>query len=155
VIEVPSKSLEGKPPSRCVSTDGVNVLNYIRLRKASSTSSEGVEEKIEENKDVDQGAATNRVDDRKAMDQSEIATTVEDKSQSRETDSFREKPKAAISKRSKRSDDPISWYGILVPQSLRNAQKSFTTAIEGSVPQLTDVMIEMRDVELKIHNLRK
>ncbi|KAL1987734.1 hypothetical protein VTN96DRAFT_2574 [Rasamsonia emersonii] len=54
-----------------------------------------------------------------------------------------------------RSDDPLSWYGILVPPSLKNAQRSFTEAIEGNIPKLASVIHEMRQVEEHVHKLRK
>ncbi|KAJ5692195.1 hypothetical protein N7462_001618 [Penicillium macrosclerotiorum] len=53
-----------------------------------------------------------------------------------------------------RSDDPIHWYGILVPTSLRTAQKSFTEAIQTEVPELAAVTVEMRKMERKIAQLR-
>lgn len=54
-----------------------------------------------------------------------------------------------------RSDDPISWYGILVPSSLKSAQRSFIEAVDGSVPQIVSVMKEMRCVEEMVYELRK
>jgi hypothetical protein len=50
--------------------------------------------------------------------------------------------------------DPLSWYGVLVPQSLRSAQKSFTTVIEG-FPELVSVVYEMRILEREISGLRE
>lgn len=52
------------------------------------------------------------------------------------------------------SDDPIHWYGILVPASLRNAQRSFTEGVQSQVPELAGVILEMRATEQKITNLR-
>ncbi|KAF3390196.1 hypothetical protein F1880_008961 [Penicillium rolfsii] len=52
------------------------------------------------------------------------------------------------------SDDPIHWYGILVPPSLRAAQKSFTEAIQSSVPDLAGAIVEMRALEERISQLR-
>lgn len=52
------------------------------------------------------------------------------------------------------SDDPIYWYGILVPTSLRTAQKSFTEAIQGQVPDLAGTIVEMRALEQKISQVR-
>ncbi|KAJ5819820.1 hypothetical protein N7474_005411 [Penicillium riverlandense] len=54
-----------------------------------------------------------------------------------------------------RSSDPIHWYGILTPLSLRNAQTSFTGAVETQVPGLAAVVVEMRAVEDEISQLRK
>lgn len=53
-----------------------------------------------------------------------------------------------------RSADPIHWYGILVPQSLRRAQTSFTGAIDNQVPDLASTTIEMRALEQQIRKLR-
>jgi hypothetical protein len=53
-----------------------------------------------------------------------------------------------------RSDDPIYWYGILVPPSLRNAQKSFTEGVQTQVPELAGTIVEMRALEQRITQLR-
>jgi hypothetical protein len=50
--------------------------------------------------------------------------------------------------------DPIHWYGILVPQSLRRAQESFTNAIDNEVPDLASTTVEMRALEQQINQLR-
>lgn len=53
-----------------------------------------------------------------------------------------------------RSADPIYWYGILVPQSLRRAQDSFVNAIDHQVPDLASTTVEMRALEQQISQLR-
>lgn len=53
-----------------------------------------------------------------------------------------------------RSSDPLTWYGILVPPSLRSAQKSFTEAIEKQVPALASVVAEMQAVEKEVDRAR-
>ncbi|OQE37260.1 hypothetical protein PENCOP_c010G06664 [Penicillium coprophilum] len=63
-----------------------------------------------------------------------------------------ENPKPAPKKC--RSADPIHWYGILVPQSLRRAQDSFVTAIDNQVPDLASTTVEMRALEQQISQLR-
>ncbi|KAJ5472531.1 hypothetical protein N7530_006532 [Penicillium desertorum] len=62
------------------------------------------------------------------------------------------KPKS-VSKKF-RSADPIHWYGILVPQSLRRAQDSFANAIDNQVPDLASTTVEMRALEQQINQLR-
>lgn len=54
-----------------------------------------------------------------------------------------------------RTDDPISWYGILVPPSLRQAQTSFTEASENEIPNIASVVKEMQYLESLIHDLRE
>ncbi|KAL4885040.1 hypothetical protein BJY04DRAFT_158553 [Aspergillus karnatakaensis] len=58
-------------------------------------------------------------------------------------------------RKKKRTLDPIRWYGILVPPSLRSAQKSFTEAVEASIPELASTVTEMRVAEKEILRLRK
>ncbi|KAL1630568.1 hypothetical protein SLS54_000439 [Diplodia seriata] len=52
-------------------------------------------------------------------------------------------------------DDPIRWFGILVPPALRNAQGRFIQAVEGPVPELVDLAAEMRELEIEIGRARK
>lgn len=54
-----------------------------------------------------------------------------------------------------RSLDPITWYGILVPPSLRSAQKSFAEGIDGQVPALASVVVEMRAMERDVERVRQ
>jgi hypothetical protein len=54
-----------------------------------------------------------------------------------------------------RSDDPISWYGILVPPSLRTAQTSFTESVNSDIPQLVTTINEIKQIESLIYRLRK
>jgi coiled-coil domain-containing protein 115 len=67
--------------------------------------------------------------------------------------------KAAKESRSARKqflfEDPLSWYGILVPQSLRSAQRSFTAASDEFIPELVSVITEMRLVEERVNTVRK
>ncbi|KAF4254586.1 hypothetical protein KXW28_005198 [Aspergillus fumigatus] len=62
-----------------------------------------------------------------------------------ESDSPKERP---------RFSDPIHWYGILVPPSLRSAQRSFTEAVEQYLPKLASVVVEMQTVEREVERLR-
>ncbi|KAL5358170.1 hypothetical protein BJX96DRAFT_36896 [Aspergillus floccosus] len=72
--------------------------------------------------------------------ESEYTTTSESKSKSKT------KP---------RSSDPLRWYGILVPPSLRSAQKSFTAAVEGHLSELANVTVEMQSAEKEIARVRE
>ena len=51
--------------------------------------------------------------------------------------------------------DPLNWYGVLVPPSLRAAQNSFTSAVEDQIPQLLSVQSEMAGLEVQIRQLRR
>lgn len=53
--------------------------------------------------------------------------------------------------------DPIRWFGILVPQTLRQAQASFNDAIldSQSLPKAMTSSRRMREVEVEIRKIRK
>ncbi|OCK88210.1 uncharacterized protein K441DRAFT_669479 [Cenococcum geophilum 1.58] len=51
--------------------------------------------------------------------------------------------------------DPIRWFGILLPQALRNTQRSFADAVEGPVVNLVTLTKELRSLEIEIGRLRK
>ena len=53
-----------------------------------------------------------------------------------------------------KSTNPLRWFGVLIPPSLRAAQGSFTSAVEGPVPALVNVIAEMREVESQVNKLR-
>ncbi|KAF7192817.1 Coiled-coil domain-containing protein [Pseudocercospora fuligena] len=55
------------------------------------------------------------------------------------------------------TNDPIRWFGILVPPPLRQAQTSFTSAVLGddAFAQASNAARGMRDVEVDIRKLRK
>lgn len=70
-------------------------------------------------------------------------------------DEIESSTKSNTTKKKFHSDDPIHWYGILVPASLRNAQRSFTEATQSQVPELAGVIVEMRTLEQRITAIRK
>ncbi|KAG2421449.1 hypothetical protein HFD88_005424 [Aspergillus terreus] len=59
------------------------------------------------------------------------------------------------SKTKPRSSDPLRWYGILVPPTLRSAQKSFTAAVGGHLSELASVTAEMQLAEREIAHVRE
>lgn len=51
--------------------------------------------------------------------------------------------------------DPIHWYGILAPMSLRQAQSQAVHAVQDIIPRLVSVNAEMEHVEIEIRRARK
>lgn len=51
--------------------------------------------------------------------------------------------------------DPIRWFGILVPPSLREAQSTFRQGVDDPIPKLAGLSREMRIVETEVARLRK
>ena len=56
---------------------------------------------------------------------------------------------------SKAHRDPLKWFGVLIPPSLRSSQTSFKAATLDVVPALVNVNIEMKEVEIEIRRMRK
>ncbi|KAL9111916.1 MAG: hypothetical protein Q9227_003766 [Pyrenula ochraceoflavens] len=55
----------------------------------------------------------------------------------------------------KTQKDPIHQFGILIPQTLRDAQKAFISAVTSSVPEVLNREQEMRRIEEEVSRLRK
>jgi hypothetical protein len=51
--------------------------------------------------------------------------------------------------------DPIKWFGILVPEALRQTQKHFSEAVESPLPRVANVIRQMRQLENEIGRQRK
>jgi hypothetical protein len=63
-------------------------------------------------------------------------------------------PSSTKAKPAPSNRDPLNWYGILIPPPLRQAQASFISAVESSVPQLLNTSASMHDLEARITKLR-
>lgn len=55
----------------------------------------------------------------------------------------------------KRSNDPIRWFGVLVPPALRFAQSSFVSAVSGPVSEIVAIQKELKQQEIEIGRVRK
>lgn len=62
--------------------------------------------------------------------------------------------KAEISKEELNTKDPLFWFGVLAPLSLRNSQSAFKDAV-GKILKLTTVDHEMKAMEIEIRRMRK
>lgn len=51
--------------------------------------------------------------------------------------------------------DPLTWFGILVPPALRQAQNNFKPAAEDITPQMAGVALQMKELEIEIRRTRK
>ncbi|KAI1742193.1 hypothetical protein F4680DRAFT_42626 [Xylaria scruposa] len=54
-----------------------------------------------------------------------------------------------------KSNDPIRWFGLLTPVSLRQAQTQSIRVIEHVIPRLASVNAEMAEVEIEVRRARK
>ncbi|KAM0740259.1 hypothetical protein ACQRIT_005443 [Beauveria bassiana] len=52
-------------------------------------------------------------------------------------------------------DDPIRWFGVLVPQALRDAQSHARRAVQDVIPRLASVQAEIAHVEIEVRRARK
>ncbi|KAI8231689.1 hypothetical protein K4K57_005184 [Colletotrichum sp. SAR 10_99] len=65
-----------------------------------------------------------------------------------------EKAKDAT-KATKKSNDPIRWFGILAPMPLRQAQTLSVKAVQDVIPRLVSVQAEMKHVEIEVRRAQK
>lgn len=57
--------------------------------------------------------------------------------------------------RKRKKGNPLHWFGILVPQHLRDAEATCKLGIEEAIPDMAGVATEMRRLEGEIKRLRK
>ena len=55
----------------------------------------------------------------------------------------------------KRALDPLQWFGILVPQPLRQAQADFQSAVADTTVRVLNIRNEMEELERLIHKRRE
>lgn len=60
---------------------------------------------------------------------------------------------AGLKKQSAR--DPLRWFGVLTPLSLRQTQACATEAVDQVIPRLTSLSAEMQDLEIQVRRARK
>ena len=51
--------------------------------------------------------------------------------------------------------DPLLWFGVLVPPTIKASQSSFRDAVTTTIPSLANVSKEMKDLEIEIRRTRK
>lgn len=88
------------------------------------------------------------------LPQFRIANTSTDSSAPTEVDG-EDDEKDASEEQFTRPLDPIHWFGVLVPPSLRQAQKSFNDVVTISIPRILTLSSQMREVEMEIGRTRK
>lgn len=93
-------------------------------------------------------------EDSKSEKTSKVDNGVTTESDSPVEDSISKSSVKSKAPKKSRPSDPLYWYGILVPPSLRTAQKSFADGIQNEVPALAAVVVEMRGLEDKVNKLR-
>lgn len=55
----------------------------------------------------------------------------------------------------KAAKDPLRWFGLMAPSSLRSAQKKAVSMVSTTLPSLASLDAEMREVEIEIRRARK
>lgn len=94
----------------------------------------------------------------KAADEAEGLSTEPHNAESESIDETTETKRATnnnTSTDSKATRDPLRWFGILVPSSLRSAQSTFVSAVDGAIPELATLGDSLRKQEIAIQRLRK
>lgn len=102
---------------------------------------------VERSSNKDEKKAESQVDTSESGGQATQSSEPEPLSANNTTD----KP----TKDSAKSNDPLRWFGILVPPALRTAQSTFIAAVEGPIPQLATIARDLRAQEIEIGRVRK
>lgn len=55
----------------------------------------------------------------------------------------------------KPQQDPLHWFGILVPRELRSVKMSFSSALEAPIVEAANLGRELRQIEAEIRGARK
>ncbi|PYH44937.1 uncharacterized protein BP01DRAFT_357287 [Aspergillus saccharolyticus JOP 1030-1] len=154
---------EGKTTDQEEVSSVENNFSDSRFQHTFAIDSVTVHQPEEESQTDDQSESSSTDDAAKAGDEEtekfeEYSDQTADSMTASDSETFqaeaRPNTKSTKAKPRFRSSDPINWYGILVPLSLRSAQKTFTEAVEGQVVKLANVVGEMRTVEKQIKQVR-
>ena len=57
--------------------------------------------------------------------------------------------------RNSNEQDPLSWFGVLVPPALRDAQAIFKTAVEELLPEMAEAALKLECLRSEIEYLRR
>lgn len=137
---------EPDPPVEADNTNAPTFKYNFRLRNPPRHPPEGKVD-AKEASEPSSDPESSQKDTTPAPDESDLSASTDG------DDSSNPETSKSPSKKS-RSDNPIHWYGILVPPSLRTAQNSFTDAVQDSVPELAGTVVKMRKLEERITQVR-
>lgn len=77
--------------------------------------------------------------------------TLETKQAAADEDSTMSRP----DKTSEPIPDPLKWFGILTPPTLRASQSSFKHTVTETTPLLANLSNEMKSIEIEVRRMRK
>ncbi|KAK1640495.1 hypothetical protein BDP81DRAFT_420176 [Colletotrichum phormii] len=122
--------------------------------KAADDGDAVTEPKVEAAEDGVSAAAAAKsgdVDEAPGMESEGVTSSVGEET---EKEAEKEKEKTKQNKK-KKSNDPLRWFGILAPMSLRQAQTLSVQAVQDVIPRLVSVDAEMKDIEIEVRRARK
>ncbi|KAH0350455.1 hypothetical protein KCU83_g4902, partial [Aureobasidium melanogenum] len=128
-------------------------LPHLAL-KVNDTTSPSTKDSTNESSD---GKADEKEEDTPTQQPTPPSTPPTESEELPEEQSHENKSEAADDKESKQKKvrDPIHWYGILVPPTLRSSQNSFKSAIQDPIVEAANSAQALRYVNMEIRKLRK
>lgn len=143
-----------------VEESGVPVYSMVNVNKASDGQSVSpAKDDADEDSEAQHGSSSN--DDSTSTHQKDTTNTEDENQQTKtDTDSGEshgqedEKPQGKKEKE-KRRHDPLHWFGLFAPTTLRTAQAQSIEAVEHSIMRLASVNAEMASVEIEVRRARK
>ncbi|KAK1751818.1 hypothetical protein QBC47DRAFT_364171 [Echria macrotheca] len=109
-------------------------------------------EKGEQNRS---GSGSGSDEKKKAESESESSSESQSQSQSQSQSGSQSGGEDEPKQQTRKSKDPLRWFGILTPMPLRQAQKLAVESVEDVIPRLATVNAEMAAVELEVRRARK
>jgi hypothetical protein len=93
--------------------------------------------------------------DEPSTDEAESATSPEAGDAKQEERNEQEQKTESSGAKTVDTRNPLRWFGVLVPQPLRNAQSLSIEAAEQVIPRLVSVDAEMQRLEIEVRRARK
>jgi len=111
-------------------------------KKKSSSSESSPPDSCKEDQEEEEKDATTLSSDMQGLDLGDDEKQKEDEKHTKK-------------EKKRHNDDPLRWFGLLTPPSLRTAQAKSIHVVEDIIPRLVSVNAEMATVEIEVRRARK
>ncbi|KAI1263997.1 hypothetical protein F5Y18DRAFT_428493 [Xylariaceae sp. FL1019] len=127
------------------SDQNIPTFRVVNAKEAADAARADQEESRDEHPDGSEDAT----DDTSAPPEERDTSTIDADAKATAPDSDTTSPRTATRK------DPLRWFGLMAPTSLRQAQGHSIRAVEDVIPRLCSVNAEMAYVEIEVRRARK
>jgi coiled-coil domain-containing protein 115 len=140
--------------------DRMQALRTLEIRAADKTDSDAapsfhVFDAATRVAERGEGAEPSGDDNKPSMDETETTDSPEAEDAKQGKENKPEKKTDSFGAKTVDTRNPLRWFGVLVPQPLRNAQNLSIEAAEQVIPRLVSVDAEMQRLEIEVRRARK